>query len=396
MVCGWLSDSHLSFPGPRQVYTYVNRRYVRDKLVTHALLAGYSTLLMHGRYPGAALFLDVPVEDVDVNVHPAKSEVRFRRAGAVHELIAQAVQARLRDQTRAGARASIALGGAGSRADSRCACRRDRAGPAAPLRLVDGAAVAERRRSSLRRRRRHADVVQPATSDRRPATDRRSRLLRRAASGRPGVRRLPRLRGRRAPGAHRPARGARARHLRAPARRLRQRSGAAPAACWCRRSSRSARARRRCCASRSTRSTASASRSSPTPAAPSPCAPCRPCSPTPTPRSLLRDLSRGSRRDRPLAPRRGRRRSRAGAPRLPQRRARRPPDGPAADPRPAGGDGSRRLLRQLPARAAGLRRVDARRSRALVQADVRWRRLAPARLSDQGKGKGEGKFKGRI
>jgi len=54
---GWLSDSHLSLPSPRQVYTYVNRRYVRDKLVTHALLAGYSTLLMHGRYPGAAVFL---------------------------------------------------------------------------------------------------------------------------------------------------------------------------------------------------------------------------------------------------------------------------------------------------------------------------------------------------
>jgi len=99
-VRGWLTDSHLSFPGPRQVYTYVNRRYVRDKLVTHALLAGYSTLLMHGRYPGAALFLDVPLEEIDGSVHPAKSEVRFRRGGAVHELIAHAVQERLRDQSR--------------------------------------------------------------------------------------------------------------------------------------------------------------------------------------------------------------------------------------------------------------------------------------------------------
>jgi DNA mismatch repair protein MutL len=100
LVSGWLTDSHQSFPAPRHVYTYVNRRYVRDKLVTHALLAGYSTLLMHGRYPGAAVFLDIPPEDVDVNVHPAKSEVRFRRAGAVHELIAHAVQQRLRDQPR--------------------------------------------------------------------------------------------------------------------------------------------------------------------------------------------------------------------------------------------------------------------------------------------------------
>lgn len=109
-VGGWLTDSHLTFPNPRQVYTYVNRRYVRDKLVTHALLAGYSTLLMHGRYPGAAVFLEVPFDDVDVNVHPAKSEVRFRRAGAVHELLAHAVQTRLRDQSRAPQRPAAPLG----------------------------------------------------------------------------------------------------------------------------------------------------------------------------------------------------------------------------------------------------------------------------------------------
>ena len=112
LVHGWLTDSHLTLPSPRQVYTYVNRRYVRDKLVTHALLAGYSTLLMHGRYPAAAVFLEVAPGDVDVNVHPAKSEVRFRRGGAVHELLAQAVQARLRDQRRDGQRPTISVAGA--------------------------------------------------------------------------------------------------------------------------------------------------------------------------------------------------------------------------------------------------------------------------------------------
>jgi DNA mismatch repair protein MutL len=145
IVCGWLTDSHVSFPGPRQVYTYVNHRYVRDKLVTHALLAGYSTLLMHGRYPGAALFLDMPVEDVDVNVHPAKSEVRFRRGGAVHELIAQAVQARLRDQARDGGRPPHGLGDRPATPPMPLPglARPDgRAWSIPPLRLIDGAPAA--------------------------------------------------------------------------------------------------------------------------------------------------------------------------------------------------------------------------------------------------------------
>jgi DNA mismatch repair protein MutL len=98
-VHGWLTGSHASFPTARQIYTFVNRRFVRDKLVSHALVAGYSTLLMHGRYPAAVVHLELPPEEVDVNVHPAKSEVRFRRGGAVHELLSRAVQERLRHQT---------------------------------------------------------------------------------------------------------------------------------------------------------------------------------------------------------------------------------------------------------------------------------------------------------
>jgi DNA mismatch repair protein MutL len=97
-IHGWLSSTHISLPSNRQIFTYVNCRYVRDRLVSHALVAGYSTLLMHGRYPAAVAFIEVPPEDVDVNVHPAKSEVRFRRGGAVHDLITQSVKERLRHQ----------------------------------------------------------------------------------------------------------------------------------------------------------------------------------------------------------------------------------------------------------------------------------------------------------
>lgn len=97
-IRGWLTGSHYSLPTPRQIFTYVNGRYVRDKLVSHALVAGYSTLLMHGRYPAAVVFIDVAPDEVDVNVHPAKSEVRFRRGGAVHDLITRTVMERLRTQ----------------------------------------------------------------------------------------------------------------------------------------------------------------------------------------------------------------------------------------------------------------------------------------------------------
>ncbi len=96
-VEGWIADPQLHFPTARNVYIYVNGRFVRDRLITHALLGGYATLLVQGRYPGAVLFVCVPPDEVDVNVHPAKAEVRFRRGGLVHELVARAVSDCLRN-----------------------------------------------------------------------------------------------------------------------------------------------------------------------------------------------------------------------------------------------------------------------------------------------------------
>ncbi len=97
---GFLSSAPLSFPNTRYLYTFVNRRYVRDKVLTHAVLQGYETLLMKGQYPAVVLFLDLPFGDVDVNVHPAKFEVRFRRQSDIHEAVARAIRHALRQEAK--------------------------------------------------------------------------------------------------------------------------------------------------------------------------------------------------------------------------------------------------------------------------------------------------------
>ena len=73
-------------------YFFVNQRFVKDKTIAGGLLEGYRSVLPHGVYPVAFLFIDVPLEEIDVNVHPAKTEVRFRRTEAVKDAIAEAIR----------------------------------------------------------------------------------------------------------------------------------------------------------------------------------------------------------------------------------------------------------------------------------------------------------------
>jgi DNA mismatch repair protein MutL len=76
-------------------FLFVNGRFVRDRLIGRALSEGYRSILPHGVYPVALLFIEVGLEEVDVNVHPAKTEVRFRRAAAVADAVREAVRAAL-------------------------------------------------------------------------------------------------------------------------------------------------------------------------------------------------------------------------------------------------------------------------------------------------------------
>ncbi len=96
---GLAATSHESFATGRMIFTFVNGRSVRDRMLIRAIEQAYQTLIPRGRHPAALLFVEMRHEDVDVNVHPMKTEVRFRNGGAVFEVVYRAIRDRLADQT---------------------------------------------------------------------------------------------------------------------------------------------------------------------------------------------------------------------------------------------------------------------------------------------------------
>jgi DNA mismatch repair protein MutL len=95
-LTGYIADPACERGTARMQYLFVNGRWIRDRSLGHALQEAYRGLLMTGRYAVAFLFLDLPPDLVDVNVHPTKAEVRFRDSQALHHLVFSTIRQRLR------------------------------------------------------------------------------------------------------------------------------------------------------------------------------------------------------------------------------------------------------------------------------------------------------------
>jgi DNA mismatch repair protein MutL len=101
-ITGWISSARNTRKTSRGIHLYVNGRVVRDRIIQHALFEGYSGRLVKGQFPLAVIFIHVPYDQVDVNVHPAKHEVRFAQQKNVHDAVRRAVAEALQHADQSG------------------------------------------------------------------------------------------------------------------------------------------------------------------------------------------------------------------------------------------------------------------------------------------------------
>ena len=97
-VSGFASLPHEQRTNSRSQFLYVNRRMVRDRILTHAVRLAYQDLIPSNAYPAVILFLELDPEQVDVNVHPCKTEIRFRHSNSVHQAIRHGIEEALLGQ----------------------------------------------------------------------------------------------------------------------------------------------------------------------------------------------------------------------------------------------------------------------------------------------------------
>lgn len=91
-VSGFASRPEIQKLNRNQIYFFVNRRLVRDRLILHAITEAYRNILPANVFPVALIFLELPASEVDVNVHPSKIEVRFRHSAFIHDLVRDSIR----------------------------------------------------------------------------------------------------------------------------------------------------------------------------------------------------------------------------------------------------------------------------------------------------------------
>ncbi|MCK5324244.1 MAG: hypothetical protein KAJ45_08850, partial [Desulfobulbaceae bacterium] len=96
-ISGYLPPPDETQPGSSKLRLFVNGRSVRDRMITHAVAEGLRGFLMKGRAPSGIIFIRTPPDSVDVNVHPAKQEIRFHKSNIIHQMVVLAVSKGIKD-----------------------------------------------------------------------------------------------------------------------------------------------------------------------------------------------------------------------------------------------------------------------------------------------------------
>jgi DNA mismatch repair protein MutL len=98
-LTGYISKQDFTRASSRYIYCFVNKRFVRDPLLNHAIRNAYRNVIEQNRHPSAVVLLQLPSQDVDVNVHPAKLEVRFRDSQLIYGLVLESITSALSSAT---------------------------------------------------------------------------------------------------------------------------------------------------------------------------------------------------------------------------------------------------------------------------------------------------------
>lgn len=96
-VHGFISKPTITKPTQRYLKVFIKGRYIRDKVINHAIRSAYSELIPQNRFPMGVLFIDVPGKDIDINIHPTKREVKFKDSGSIHDFVYKSIRKILRE-----------------------------------------------------------------------------------------------------------------------------------------------------------------------------------------------------------------------------------------------------------------------------------------------------------